>query len=309
MLTLQSFTNLFDLMKAFPNEESCILHLEKLRWRDEIVSPFDNKSTIYLCKDHKYKCRNTNKYFNVRTGTMFEDSKVSLQKWFMAIYIISSHKKGISSHQLGRDIGVTQKTAWFLLHRIRKSMEHNSFSEKLSGIVEADETFVGGKNKNRHKDKKVAQSQGRSFKDKTPVLGLLERDGNLFCKVIKDTKASSIQPLIHQHIEHGSVLMSDEWWAYKGLDRYYEHYIIDHSKKEYVNGDTYTNTIEGAWSWFKRMIIGIYHQTSRKYLQLYVNEFVFKYNTRKFADAYRFNELLDRCFSHRLTYKDLKYAK
>lgn len=308
MLPLKSFNSLFDLITAFPDEQSCIDHLTKLRWKDTVSSPFIEGSTIYKCKKNRYKCRISNKYFNVRTGTMFEDSKVPLQKWFFAIHIISSHKKGISSHQLSRDIEVTQKTAWFMLQRIRKSMHKPMFEGKLTGVIEADETFVGGKNFNRHKDKKVPKAQGRSYKDKTPVFGLLQRNGMLYACVIPDTKLKTIQPIIHKVIEQGSTLMTDEWLAYNGLGRYFNHYIVDHSKKEYANGEAYTNTLEGAWSLLKRMIIGIYHKTSRKHLQLYVNEFVFRYNTRKFRDGFRFNELLDRTFSTRLTYNQLKYA-
>ena len=298
---------MFNLLQSFPDEESCINYLETLRWNGNVTSPYVPGSKVYKCKGHNYKCKVSNKYFNVRTGTIFGDSKVPLQKWFFALYILSSHKKGISSHQLSRDIEVTQKTAWFMLHRIRKSMTQDPFLS-LSGVVEADETFVGGKNKNRHADKKVPKSQGRSFKDKTPVFGLFERDGLLYCIVTPNTGPRSLQPIIHDKVKHGSKLNTDEWLGYAGLSHYYDHCIIDHSKGQYVDGDTYTNTVEGAWSWLKRMIMGIYHRVSRKHLQLYVNEFVFKYNTCKFTDANRFNELLGLSFQHQLTYKQLKYA-
>ena len=308
MLSLKTFNSLFDMLRAFPDEGSCVLHLERLRWNGVVVSPFVSGSSIYVCSNHRYKCRLSNRYFTVRSGTMFEGSKVSLQKWFYAIYVVSSHKKGISSHQLARDIEVTQKTAWFMLQRIRKAMGHSFYKILLSGVVEADETFVGGKNKNRHRDKKVEKCQGRSFKDKTPVFGLLQRGGQLYAKVIKNTSGRSIKPLIHDHVQHRSVLMSDEWLAYRGLGGFYDHRVIDHGKQQYVDGANYTNTLEGAWSWLKRMIIGIYHRVSRGYLQFYVHEFVFKYNTRKFRDGYRFNELLNRCFFRRLSHKELTNA-
>ena len=163
----KNFNSIIELLKAFPDEQSCIAHLEKLRWNGYIISPFDPISKVYDCKGNKYRCKNTGKYFNVKTGTLFDNTKVKLQKWFLAIWIVTSHKKGISSIQLSKDINVTQKTAWFMLQRIR-----NCFGNEKEGIlknkIEIDETYVGGKNKNRHNEKKIKASQGRSTKDKTP---------------------------------------------------------------------------------------------------------------------------------------------
>lgn len=152
---IPSFSSIFELLKAFPDEQSCIDHLERFRWNGNVVSPFDESSKVYKCAGNKYKCKTSGRYFNVKTGTIFEDTKIPLQKWFMALYVFSSHKKGISSHQLAKDITVTQKSAWFLLHRLRYAFAHPAFREVMSSTVQADETFVGGKNKNRHNDKKV----------------------------------------------------------------------------------------------------------------------------------------------------------
>ena len=302
----KDFKSILDLIKAFPDEQSCVDQLESLYWNGNPVSPFDSTSKVYKCKDNKYKCKNTGKYFNVRTGTLFDNTKIELQKWFLAIYLHTAHKKGISSLQLGRDINVTQKTAWFMLQRIRACF--GGFpDEQLENEIEIDETFVGGKNKNRHANKKVPQSQGRSFKDKTPVLGILQRDGKLIATVIENTSKTVVQPIVLNTVKEGSTVITDEWSAYHGLSVVYDHHIVNHAAKEYVNIDNrniHSNTIEGFWSLFKRGIIGIYHFTSRKHLQKYVDEFTFRYNSRNVTDNIRFNLMLSN-IGTRLTYKQL----
>lgn len=295
-----------DLDKAFPDEQSCINHLEDVRWDGDVVSPFDAGSKVYKCKDNKYRCKNTGKYFNVKAGTIFDNSNLQLRKWFRAIWLATSFKKGISSYQLAAELGITQKSAWFMLQRIRNCFGSDD-PEPLDGIVEADETFVGGKNKNRHKDKKVPLSQGRSFKDKTPVLGLLERNGRLMAFVIPDTKSGTLQPIIRRHVKEDCIFISDEWLGYRGLCKDYDHHIVDHGKKEYVNYDNreiHSNSIEGFWSILKRGYNGIYNWWSRKHMQRYVNEFVFRYNTRKVQIFERFNLFLQNMVN-RITYKEL----
>jgi len=298
------FNSLFDLLQAFPTEESCIKYLELHRWKDgKPVSPYDPTSIVYNREDGMYRCKNTGKNFNARVGTLFESSKVPLRKWFAAIYLITSHKKGISSIQLSKDIDVTQKTAWFMNHRIRECFSIVS-KEKLNGDIELDETFIGGKNKNRHWDKKVKNSQGRSFKDKVPVMGMLQRGGKVVCKVVKNTSYKSLTAPIIRTVKRGSTLFSDEWSGYRVVGKVYEHYIVDHSRKQYVNGDAYTNTLEGFWGIMKRGLIGIYNHTSKEHLQRYVNEFCFRYNARNSSETERFNLLL--CNSdNRITYQKL----
>ena len=299
--------SVFELTQIFSTEQDCINYLELLKWNKLPVSPFDETSTVYKCKNNKYRCKNTGKYFNVKTGTMFENSKIGLRKWFLSIWLVTSHKKGISSMQLARDIGVTQKTAWFMLQRIRACfvIENNN---ELEGIVECDETFIGGKNKNRHKDKKVPHSQGRSFKDKVPVMGMLQRGGKMNAYVVDDTKRKSIQPLIYRYVNpEKTVLISDEWWAYKGLDKYYTHNVIDHSKKEYVSlqdNNIHTNNIEGSWNILKRSVSGMYNHVSKKHLQKYVDEFVYRFNLRKVSDQEKFRYLLSNS-NIRTKYKEL----
>lgn len=298
-----NFKSVIELVKAFPDEQTCINHLEQLRWNGNVVSPFDEASKVYKCAGNKYKCKNTGKYFNVRTATLFDNTKIELQTWFVAIYLITGHKKGISSLQLAKDLNVTQKTAWFMAQRIRNcfGIENN---HDLDNEVEADESFIGGKNKNRHASKKVENSQGRSVKDKTPVLGMVERNGKLVAKAIANTQAETLTPEIINVVKQSATIYTDEWMGYNSLQRIYDHAFIKHNQGEYVNGRVHTNTIENFWSLLKRGIIGIYHFTSKKHLQKYVDEFVFRYNTRDNSECTRFNLLLANC-TNRLTYNNL----
>ena len=296
-------SSLFNLMSAFPTEESCIVYLEQYFWKNGVVSPFDPSSKVYNYGNHKYRCKNTGKNFTVRTRTLFHSSKISLRKWFMAMWLIANHKKGISSCQLAKEIEVRQATAWRMLHNIRECLlgENN---HQLDGDVELDETFVGGKNKNRHRNKKVKNSQGRSFKDKTPVLGMLQRNGKVVCRVVKSTSKKHLTAPILQTVKRSATLYTDECCGYDTVGKLYKRKIVDHGKGQYVDGDAYTNTIEGFWSILKRGIIGIYHKVSRKHLQRYVNEFVFRYNTKELSGAERFNLLLCN-INYRTTYQDL----
>lgn len=301
----KKFKSVIELFEVFSTEQSCIDHLEQLRWNGDVVSPFDSTSKVYKCKDNKYRCKNTGKYFNVKTNTLFDNSNVPLRKWFAAIWLVTCHKKGISSLQLSRDIDVTQKTAWFMLQRIRNcfGIENNN---DLTNTVELDETYVGGKNKNRHADKKVEFSQGRSTKDKTPVFGMVERESKLNAKVVPDTSCETLTRETVRYVKD-ALVCTDEWWGHNSIKKLFEHSIVNHKCKEYVRGDIYTNTIEGFWLLLKRGIISIYHFTSKHHLQRYVDEFVFRYNTRHISECERFNLLLQNT-EHRLTYKELIYG-
>lgn len=298
------FKSLLDLVKAFPDEDACFTHLEELRWNGAVVSPFDATSKVYKCAGHKFKCKNTNRYFTVKTGTIFEDTKIPLQKWFMALYIFSSHKKGISSHQLARDIDVTQKTGWFLLHRLRYAFSHPNFQAVMTGIVEVDETYVGGKEGNKHESKKTPGNQGRSTKTKTPIVGVLQRGGHVIAQVVSDVTSDTLLHIIGEIVEPGTTVNTDEYQAYRGVAKVYEHSIVRHSAKQYVDGKAHTNGLEGFWSHFKRMIDGIYHNVSMEHLQRYVSEFSLRWNTRRSTTADRFNFVLSNV-AGRLTYRAL----
>lgn len=296
---MNSKKGILNFMEAFPTEESCIRYFETLRWGDKVMSPFDSSSKVYKCANGKYKCRNTGKYFDVKTRTVFASTKLPLRLWVYAIFIFMSHKRGISSCQLARDLGVTQKTAWNMLHKIRQFMDSQN-RQRLSGEVEVDETFVGGKNKNRHKDKKVEKCQGRSFKDKKPVFGMLQRKGNLTAIVVEDTKAKTLKPIITQYIQFQSVIYTDGW-DYGGISENYTQQTVDHGAKFYgmtvrdLDGNEIsvnTNSIECTWSHFKRMIFGTYYQVSKRHLQRYVDEFVFRFNTRNVGEFERFELFL-----------------
>lgn len=331
MLNFSEFKTIFDLVKRFPDELSCHQYLVSRRWNGYMTCPHKGceGDKAYVFKDGmRYKCACCRKIYTVRTGSILECSNLPLVKWFTAFYLIM-HKKGISSVQLSKDLGVTQRTAWFLLHRIRFTLG-NEKQVKLSGEIQIDETFVGGKNKNRHFDKKVKNSQGRVFIDKTPVMGMLQKEeyelverphkiipfrtvkekvikhaGVMKCHVTLNTTAQQLRPLIHQHIEKGSIIVSDEWKAYHGLNRYYNHQVVDHSRNNYKNELGYSsNGIESHWSQFKRGIIGIYHCVSRKHMNNYVQEFVFKYNYRNLAVSHQMDFFIQR-MECRLTYKQL----
>lgn len=301
------FKNLIEATQYFSDTQVCTDYLTQLRWGVNVTCAHCNHAKVYELKGatKRYKCASCRKQFSTTKGTIFENSAISLQKWFVAIYILTSHKKGISSCQLAKDISVTQKTAWFMLQRIRFALETSSFElPVMDSVVECDETYIGGKNKNRHASKKVKNAQGRSVKDKTPVFGLVERNGRVIAMKVPDTQKDTLHPIIEKHVEAGTQVMTDEWMAYRGLDKRFSHSVVKHGEGIYVIGDSHTNTIEGFWSLLKRGVIGIYHQISLKHLDKYIDEFEFRYNTKKLTEFERFENMLSLS-SKRLTYSNL----
>jgi transposase-like protein len=288
--------NLYQLIKRFPTEESCRGFLEQSRWNGKPVCIHCGSSEkMYKIQGGKlYKCAKCRLPFSVKIGTIFEDSALPLQKWFHAIFVVSAHKKGISSCQLAKDIDVTQKTAWHMLHRIRLAMATKSYEKPLSGIVEIDETFIGGK-----------KHGGPDTWGKSPVLGMIERQGKARIDTIPNTKSKTLRNMIKKNVEFNTIIMTDNFNGYKRLDREYkEHHSISHTTHKYVDGIIHTNTIEGFWSLLKRGIVGIYHHVSPEHLHRYCEEFEYRYNSRKCNDTERFGLLLSAC-DGRLTYKNL----
>lgn len=304
------FKSVIELIKAFPTEQVCIDHLEELRWNGNVVSPFDETSKVYKCAGNKYRCKNTGKYFNVRTATLFDNTKVELQTWFLAIYLVTGHKKGISSLQLSRDLNVTQKTAWFMLQRIRNcfGLEGNEGNGNLGEggqAVEVDETYVGGKLKNMNNYKRKQHKDGKldANSNKTPIIGYMVRGGELKLQVAHNRK--DMASMVVNTLSNEAVLITDASGIYPPIaNNFAGHEVINHSEKEYVRGIIHTNSIEGVFSLFDRMVIGTYHYISPKHMQKYANELSFRFNSRQSSSLDRFNLLLSNS-THRLTYQKL----
>jgi transposase-like protein len=272
--------NIIQVYKKFPTQNDCIKHLELVRWDNKPVCPYCKSTNCTpVSKEQRYHCNKCNTSFSVTVGTIFHKTKCDLQKWFLAISLVLNAKKGLSARQLARDIEVTKDTAWFMLMRIRESF--NEYGDLLEGIIECDETYVGGKNKNRHKDKKTEGGQGRGGEDKTPVFGMVERGGKVKAGKVKDVSGKTLKTIIKENVQPGSQIMTDEWKSYNGLCLLYGHNIVRHSMNEYVNGACHTNTLEGFWSLLKRGVIGQFHYVTPKHLNSYINEFCFRYNERK----------------------------
>lgn len=300
---MAEFRTLLELFEAIPDEDAAIAHFTAVRWKDGAFCPHCGGTKVYTFKDKKtHKCAACGSRFSIKVGTIFEDSKVPLRKWLAAIWLLTAHKKGIASTTLARDIGVTQKTAWFMLHRLRAAAETKSFNGPLGGTVEADETFVGGKEKNKHASKRKGGTQGGA--GKPVVFGMIERGGELRAMVIPNRTRETLLRVVSAHVAPGSTVVTDEHSGYGHLHTRYTHKTVTHAKGEFSRDSAHTNTVEGAWSLLKRQIVGIHHFVSGKHLGRYVAEATWRYNRRSVGAGSRVNALIAAA-AGRLTYRML----
>jgi transposase-like protein len=293
------FNSILQLATTYDTDLKCRKYLEAQLWNDKPICPHCGNENICRFSDGiRFKCKTCKKQFTVTVGTIFEGSHIPLQKWFMAMYLLSNHSKGISSIQLSKDLHITQKSAWYLNHRLRYAFRSRSFLAPLTATVELDETFVGGKEHNKHKHKK-------GLTEKTAVFGMVEREsGEVRTEVVRNTWTETLAPIVVQNVSTTATLMTDGANYYHALKKAYQLHSVSHVTGEYVRGNAHTNTIEGFWSLFKRGVLGIYHSISPKHMNKYLDEFEFRYNRQKEQGQSRINSLITKSNGY-LSYKEL----
>ncbi|MBC8030856.1 MAG: IS1595 family transposase [Pyrinomonadaceae bacterium] len=291
----------------FSNSENCLSYLVARRWPDGVTCPTCGRDDVsFLAKQNKWQCKSAHKQrqFSAKVGTIFEDSPLGLDKWLAAVWMIVNCKNGISSYEISRALGVTQKTAWFMEHRIRLAMQSGSFLKKMSGHVEVDETFIGGKARNMHKGVRARRIHGTGGAGKVAVMGLLERHGEVRTMVVPNVRRKSLHSEVSKHVEGGSTVYSDALASYSQLEAEYVHNVINHAER-YVDGQIHTNGIENFWSLLKRTISGTYVCVEPFHLFRYLDEQSFRFNSRKGNDSERFQRAMEQITGKRLTYAEL----
>jgi transposase-like protein len=295
----------------FNDPDNCLKFMVKVRWPDGVVicPTCERDDVVFLKNQRKWQCKTVHHHrqFSVKVGTIFEDSPIGLDKWLVAIWMIANCKNGVSSYEIGRALGVTQKSAWFMLHRIRLAMQSRSFL-KVGGSgseVEVDETFIGGAARFMHVDVRRRRIIASSIKGKTPVIGILERGGEVRANVIPNRKKHAINTEIKNHIAAGSALYTDSLPSYSFLPAGYQHEVVDHAEG-YVHGQVHTNGLENFWSLLKRGLKGTYISVEPFHLFRYLDEQVFRYNFRELAhDGLRFEHVASHILGKRLTYAEV----
>jgi transposase-like protein len=295
---------LLEATRYFSDPDVCVQFVAKMRWPDGPVCPrCDGREYSYLTTRRLWKCKACKKQFSVKVGTIFEDSAIPLDKWLVATWLIANSKNGISSHELGRALGISQKSGWFVLHRIRLAMQVGSF-DNWSGEIEVDETYIGGKARNMHKHVRKQKITGTGGKDKAIVLGIQQRGGRVRATVVADISKESLYPHVHRHVEPGSAIYTDTLPSYRGLGKDFEHETVDHAER-YVDGRTHTNGLENFWSLLKRGLHGTYISVQPFHLFRYLDERCFTFNEREQDDLGRFKTVLQTVAGRRLTYAEL----
>ena len=304
--TVEAPKTLKEAIEYFADRDRCFVYAVKLRWpSSKVTCPrCGSDQHSFISTRRLWFCKPCQKQFTMKVGTIFEDSPLGMDKWMVAFWLLVNCKNGISSYELGRDIGVTQRTAWFMLHRIRYSLQQGSVS-KMKGTVEVDETFIGGKARNMHIAQRKRRITGSGTKDKIPVMGIVERGGKVRTVVVPDRKKKTLQGEVKKHVEAGSALYSDDLLSYEGLEGQYAHKVVDHAV-EYVNGAVHTNTMENFWSLLKRALHGTYVSVEPFHLFRYLDEQAFRYNNRtEKNDSERFTQAMGQVEGRRLTYKEV----
>jgi transposase-like protein len=296
-------------VRYFSDPDAALQFVASLRWPDGVKCVHCGQGEPSFLKTRRiWKCRKCRKQFSVKVGTIFEDSAIGLDKWLPALWLLANAKNGISSYELHRALGVTQKTAWFMLHRVRLAMQTGTF-QKMRGKIEVDEAYLGGKSKFMHLDKRARVITKRGVADKLPVLGILQRKGKkghstVIAKVTRRVRKKDIQPIIKAMVAKGSLVSTDALLSYEGLAEHYRHEIIDHASA-YVRGEVHTNCLENFWSLLKRTIRGTYVSVDPFHVFRYLDEQCFRFNNRDVADGERFVFTVRQIIGKRLTYSGL----